>query len=85
MAARLNRHHTDQVLGRIKLSNLVTRLQQNALGELKNRLGESIEMSDGQIRSTVALMDRLLPKAEATRNVNLSINLADLIAKAQAK
>lgn len=84
MAARINRHHTDQVLERIKLANLVQRLQMNALGTLKNRRGEPIEMTDGQIRSTIFLCERRLAKAEMVKQVNLTgqFTLFELIARA---
>jgi hypothetical protein len=36
MAARLNRHHSEQVTERIQLSNLVTRVQKHALRQLKD-------------------------------------------------
>ena len=59
MAARLNPRHSELVLKRIQTSQLVNRLQNNALGKLK------VPMSDGQIRSACFLIERTLCKAEA--------------------
>lgn len=74
MAARLNRHHSEQVLARIQLSNLVTRLQKNALRQLRNPNNgeEIITMSDGEIRSAMFLIERKLAKAEAPRDLNVN-------------
>lgn len=71
MAARLNRNHTASVLERIRLSNLVARLQDNALGKLKGRTGGFVEMTDGQIRSACFLIERRLARAEAPKTLNL--------------
>lgn len=79
MAARLNRHHSEQVLERIKLSNLVTRLQKNALRQLRNpnNTEEIVSMTEGEIRSAIFLIERRLAKAEK-HEVNLSgiVNLS---------
>lgn len=74
MAARLNRNHSEQVLERIKLSNLVTRLQKNALRQLRNPNNpeEILTMSEGEIRSAIFLIERKLAKAEAPKNLNLT-------------
>jgi hypothetical protein len=73
MAARLNRKHTEQVLERIRYSALIARLQENALGQLKNpNTGAPIEMSEGQIRSAIFLLERKLAKAVAPKRSRLS-------------
>ncbi len=74
MAARLNRHHSEQVLERIRLSNLVTRLQKNALRQLKNpnAPSELVSMTDGEIRSAIFLIERKLAKAESPKDINLN-------------
>lgn len=74
MAARLNRHHSEQVLERIQLSNLVTRLQKNALRQLKdpNDKNKLLTMTEGEIRSAIFLIERKLAKAEAPKDLNLS-------------
>lgn len=77
--ARLNRLHSAQVLERIKLSQLVARLQANALGILKGARGGAarpkgskyVEMTDGQIRSATFLIERRLARAEAPKTLNL--------------
>lgn len=85
MAARLNRMHSDKIRERIRIAVVVQRLEANALGELKGRTGEYIEMTDGQIRSAIALMDRVLAKAENARDINVTVTLAELIAKSVRK
>ena len=74
MAARLNRHHSEQVLERIRLSNLVTRLQKNALRQLKdpNDKNKLLTMTEGEIRSAIFLIERRLAKAESPKDLNLS-------------
>lgn len=80
MAARLNRHHSEQVLERIQLSNLVTRLQKNALRQLKdpNDPNKLLTMTEGEIRSAIFLLERKLAKAEAPKDLNLNgtLNIA---------
>jgi hypothetical protein len=79
MAARLNRNHSEQVLERIRLSNLVTRLQKNALRQLRNPNDNSVvSMTEGEIRSAIFLIERKLAKAEAPKdlNVNGTLNIA---------
>lgn len=74
MAARFNRHHSEQVLERIQLSNLVTRLQKNALRQLKdpNDKNKLLTMTEGEIRSAIFLIERKLAKAEAPKDLNLT-------------
>lgn len=74
MAARLNRHHSEKVLERIQLSNLVTRLQKNALRQLKdpNDKNKLLTMTEGEIRSAIFLIERKLAKAEAPKDLNLT-------------
>lgn len=79
MAARLNRRHSELVLARIKTSQLVNRLQDNALGNLKNSKGESIQMTEGQVRSATFLVERTLAKAENPKDINLNLSLENLI------
>jgi hypothetical protein len=86
MATRLNRHHSELVLERIQLSNLVTRLQKHALRQLKdpNDPEKLLTMTDGEVRAAIFLIERKLAKAEAPRNLNVSgeINLIELIKEA---
>jgi hypothetical protein len=74
MAARLNRHHTESVLKRIQLSNLVTRLQKNALRQLRNPNDpkEIVSMTEGEIRSALFLIERKMARAEAPKDLNLN-------------
>ena len=60
MAAREDKIHTNRVRARIQVSQLVTRLENNALGELDK------EMTTGQILSANSVLDRAMPKLKAT-------------------
>lgn len=77
MAARLNRNHSEQVLERIQLSNLVTRLQKNSLRQLKNpnKPDELLTMTEGEIRSAIFLIERRLARAVAPQDLNLKGSL----------
>lgn len=76
MAARLNKLHTEQVLARIKLSQLVNLLQNNAMGTLKAaKTGEPYELSKGRIHSATFLVDRLLARAVAPQDLNVNGNM----------
>jgi len=77
MAERLNKLDTERVLRRIKLSQLVSRLQNNALGLLKspNDRKKEVQMTDSQIRSATFLVERAMAKAVAPQDINLQGNL----------
>jgi len=82
MAARLNRMHSNQVLERIQLSNLVTRVQKHALRQLKNpNDGTEISMTDGELRAALFLIERKLARAEAPKKLEVSgtVTLAELV------
>lgn len=59
MAARLNKRHDEEARNKIQVSQLVNRLQANALGKLKS------EMSPGQVKSATALLAKRLPDLKA--------------------
>ena len=61
MAARLNRHHSDEVRAKIQASNIIHRLQQHIDGE--------VEMSATQIAAANALLDRSVPKLQLIQHV----------------
>lgn len=67
MAARIDGIHAERVRKRIKLSQLVQRLQNNALGK--------IEMSPGAIDSAKFLIARALPPPPETNALNVSGSL----------
>jgi len=67
VAARLNRNHSELVLKRIKTSQLVNRLQDNAFGK--------IELTDGQIASAKFLIERTVAKAVMPQDINVNGNL----------
>lgn len=69
MAARLNPRHSELVLKRIKLAQLVNLLQDNAFGALSNPQKIRYELSEGQIRSATFLIERLLAKANAPQEL----------------
>lgn len=84
MAERLNKRHSELVLKRIKTSQLVNRLQDNALGLLKNKAGEPYSLSDGQVRSAIFLVERTVAKAESPKKLEISgeLTLIETIRKA---
>lgn len=64
MAARLNPRHSELVLKRIKTSQLVNRLQDNALGEF--------EMDPTAAANARFLIERTLAKAEAPKQLDVN-------------
>lgn len=98
MAARLNRLDTERVVTRIKASKLVDRLQAFALAEpVKYPTGgkggstpgetreKTIVMTDGEVRATCFLLERVLAKAEAPKTFHVSLTLSELIKKSLAR
>jgi hypothetical protein len=67
MAARLNPRHSELVLKRIKTSQLINRLQDNAMGEF--------EMDPTAAANARFLIERTLAKAEAPKDLNVTGNL----------
>lgn len=64
MAARNDRMHSERVRARIQLSQLVTRLQKNALGQLA--------MSDGERDSAKFLIARAMPPPPEQKDLNVN-------------
>jgi hypothetical protein len=63
MAARTRRIlHDDATRERIQATQLVNRLQDNALGKLK------VEMTPGQVRSAEILLRKKIPDLSSTEN-----------------
>ena len=58
MAARINPAHERDIREKIKASQLVNRLQDNALAEKEF-------LTAGQIKSIETLLDRVIPKLQA--------------------
>lgn len=63
MAARIDRIHSERVRNRIKLSQLVTRLENNALGK--------IEMTPGQIDTAKFLVARVMAPPPEDKNLKV--------------
>ena len=59
MARRLNPKHDEQTRAKIQTSQLVNRLNKNALGELPK------EMTNGQIKSAEILLKKTLPDLQS--------------------
>jgi len=76
MAERLNKLDTERVLERIKLSQLVNLLQNNAMGTLKvtngERKGEAYELSKSRVQSAIFLIERRLARATAPQDLNVN-------------
>lgn len=62
MAARLNKRHDEEARNKIQVSQLINRLQNNALGKLK------AEMSPGQVKSATALLAKRMPDLKAVEH-----------------
>src|SRR5690348_4177816 len=79
MAARLNKLDTELVLERIRLSQLVNLLQNNALGTLKRTTGENAgepyELSKSRYQSAMWLLERRLARAVAPQDLNVNGNM----------
>lgn len=58
MAARLNRLHQTSVREKIKVSNIIDRLEKHVNGE--------IELTTAQVTSARVLLDKSLPSLQAT-------------------
>lgn len=61
MAARINRHHSDEIRAKIQAANIIHRLQQHVDGE--------VEMTATQIAAAQALLDRSVPKLSQIQHV----------------
>jgi hypothetical protein len=61
MAARLNRHHTEEIRQKIQASNIIHRLQQHVNGE--------VELSATQVAAANSLLDRSVPKLSQIQHV----------------
>lgn len=61
MAARKQLFHPDEVKKKIQASQLINRLQENALSEDET-------MTAGQIASANSLLDRVIPKLKAVEH-----------------
>jgi hypothetical protein len=68
MAVRKDGLHSERVRARIQLSQLVTRLQKNGLGEL--------EMTASQVDSAKFLVNKAMPNLPERSDVNLTGNLS---------
>ena len=77
MAARLNRNHSELVLKRIQVSNLVTRMQKNALRQLRNPndVNEVLSMTQSEIDCAKFLIERTVAKAVLPQDLNINGNL----------
>jgi len=64
MAARLNPRHSDMVRAKIRTSQLINRLQDEALGK--------IELSDGERESAKFLINKSLANPPEQKDVNLN-------------
>jgi hypothetical protein len=61
MAARLNRHHSEEIRQKIQAANIIHRLQQHIDGE--------VEMSATQVTAANSLLDRSVPKLQLIQHV----------------
>lgn len=61
MAARLNRHHSEEIRQKIQASVIIDRLERHINGEL--------ELSSTQIAAAQTLLDRSVPKLSQIQHV----------------
>lgn len=61
MAARLRKHHSDEIRAKIQASALIHRLHQGAMGE--------IELTNVQVNAINSLLDRSVPKLSQIQHV----------------
>lgn len=64
MAARLRKHHQDDIRAKIKISNIIDRLEKHVAGE--------IEMTSSQVTSAKILLDKTMSNAPTDTNVEHS-------------
>ena len=62
MAARLNRRHQDLVREKIKVGNIIDRLEKHIAGE--------IELTPAQVSSAKILLDKSISNAQTDLNVS---------------
>ena len=67
MAARLRLKHQDDVRAKIKISNIITRLQKHVDGQ--------IEMTPAQVTSAKILLDKSISNAPTDVNVDASVTV----------
>lgn len=68
---KLNRKHSEQVVERIQLAQIVNRLQDFGLGKLDPKTKQPIIMSDTQARVLLGLLHKRLANAEAPRDLRV--------------
>jgi hypothetical protein len=73
MPARLNRMHTESVIQKIKASQLLNFLQDHAVD------GKYSKVAKTRIDAAKFLLERVLARAEAPKQLNVSLSLAELI------
>lgn len=71
---RLRPQHQDEVRAKIQASHLVTLLQKNAYGLLRNPQGAPYELSPGRIKSAEILLAKSLSTLSATEVVSVNAN-----------
>jgi hypothetical protein len=67
MAARLNKRHSDDVRAKIKVGNIIARLQKHVDGE--------IEMTPSQVTSAKILLDKTISNAPTEVNSKIDGNM----------
>ena len=63
---RLTKRQSDNCRAAIPATSLVNRLQDTANGKLRDKDGNPIELSTGQVRSAEILLNKTLPNLQAT-------------------
>jgi|HubBroStandDraft_4_1064222.scaffolds.fasta_scaffold317380_4 hypothetical protein len=71
MAARLNPRNTESVVACIKAKQLLEKLQNHVLDEPN--------MEKSQVTACTWMLERILARAEAPRQLNVNLSLSELI------
>ena len=71
MGAKLNKRQTERHRLGIKVGNLITLLDKNAKGQLKDPHGTPYELSNGKLKSIQILLDKAMPNLSAIEQTHI--------------
>jgi len=68
---RLTKRQSDKCRAAIRATSLINRLQDNAIGKLRDKSGNPIEMTPSQVRSAEILLNKALPNLSSVERTNI--------------
>ena len=71
MGAKLNKRQTESHRLGIKVGNLISLLDRNARGALKDPKGNPYELSSGKLKSIQLLLDKAMPNLSAIEQTHI--------------